>query len=86
VRRLARAATRTGPDQVSLFARRLRRARAAAGMTQTQLAREAGPIHWTTISHYENGQRRPGTYRTMRLAAALNVTPEWLSGVRGASR
>jgi transcriptional regulator with XRE-family HTH domain len=50
----------------------LRRRRAAAGLTQEQLA-VAAELDATAVSHYEAGRRRPDAAVLRRLAAALEV-------------
>ena len=45
------------------FGRRIRAARALAGLTQKDLAAALGvtaPCHYTTVSLWESGQRAPG--------------------------
>ncbi len=59
---------------------RLEQAFAASGLTQAELARAAG-IDRGSISLYLSGRYRPKADKLIRLAAALSVTPEWLSGV-----
>lgn len=54
---------------------RLRRVRRAAGLTQVQLATQAGCTQ-QTISYLENGKSRTPSWRVVQaLAAALNVDP-----------
>ena len=64
--------------------RRLEQAFAASGLTQAELARASG-IDRGSISLYLSGRYRPKADKLIRLAAALSVTPEWLSGVDGAA-
>jgi transcriptional regulator with XRE-family HTH domain len=49
------------------------------GFTQTRLASIAG-MHQTQIAHFESGRRLPGTANLAKLADALGVTMDWLSG------
>lgn len=58
---------------------RLEEAFAASGLTQAALARAAG-IDRGSISLYLSGRYKPKADKLIRLAAALSVTPEWLSG------
>ncbi len=61
------------PDDVlEVFARNLRAAREAAGMTQEQLALASG-LDMANVSRYETGRREPGVRVIVRLAAALGV-------------
>ncbi|MFC9964497.1 helix-turn-helix domain-containing protein [Nocardia ignorata] len=53
-------------------------ARRAAGMTQEELAEQLG-IQQATLSRYENNTRTPEPDMVARLAAALSLTPEFLS-------
>lgn len=64
----------------TLLTRRLGEALAASGMTQADLARATG-IDRGSISLYLNGKYNPKADKLRRLAAALGVTPEWLSGI-----
>ena len=54
--------------------RNLRRARTAAGLTQTALAKRSG-IHRSYVSALEAGQRNPTAVTLQRLATVLGVTP-----------
>lgn len=64
----------------TLLTQRLGEALAASGMTQADLARATG-IDRGSISLYLNGKYNPKADKLHRLAAALGVTPEWLSGM-----
>lgn len=64
----------------TLLTQRLGEAFAASGMTQADLARATG-IDRGSISLYLNGKYNPKSDKLHRLAAALGVTPEWLSGM-----
>ena len=68
----------------TLLTQRLAEAFAASGMTQADLARATG-IDRGSISLYLNGKYNPKADKLHRLAAALGVTPEWLSGVEPAT-
>lgn len=57
---------------------RIREARTMRGWTQAELAARVGIDH-TGISHLESGRRENVQIDTlMRLADALEVTPQWL--------
>ena len=62
-----------------IIQRRLEEAFAASGLTQAALGRAAG-IDRGSISLYLSGRYKPKADKLIRLAAALSVTPEWLSG------
>ncbi len=66
--------------QSDLTHARLEQAFAASGLTQAELARASG-IDRGSISLYLSGRYCPKADKLMRLAAALSVSPEWLSGV-----
>lgn len=56
----------------------LKKYRRIAGLTQEELAQKAG-VDVTLISRFERGQRRRLSYdNIVRLARALNLTPEEL--------
>jgi transcriptional regulator with XRE-family HTH domain len=61
------------------FAEKLAYLRAQKGLTQRELAAEAG-IAWSMISKYESGKSAPRLKVLMRLAEALGVTTESLQG------
>ncbi|QKV78165.1 ImmA/IrrE family metallo-endopeptidase [Amycolatopsis sp. Hca4] len=61
-------------DIAALFDRsRLRMARELRGLTQVQLAREAGSVTAASVSQFEKGHTRPATATLQRLAVALRV-------------
>jgi len=64
-----------------LFGKRLARARASANMTQRELADVVG-ITWSQISRYEASKAKPRLAVLLKLADALGVKPEDLSGDR----
>jgi transcriptional regulator with XRE-family HTH domain len=64
---------------------RIKEARDRAGMTQTALAAATGVQSWT-ISRWESGGQIPGGDRLKTIAAALGVTPDWLTGATAAER
>src|SRR5262245_47382529 len=59
------------------FARRLKKARKAKGLTQLRLANELG-ISKQLISHWENGRWMPRAADVSRLAHVLGVSLDWL--------
>ena len=56
------------------LAKRLKRARELAGLTQIQVARSLGLRGASTISQYESGRRRPDTTMLERLARLYGVS------------
>ncbi|WP_182378298.1 helix-turn-helix transcriptional regulator [Nocardioides sp. WS12] len=62
-------------DAVEL-GRRIRAARIAAGMTQSQVA--GGEVSAAYVSRIEDGQRRPETQLLARMAARMSTTPHQL--------
>ena len=66
------------------FGGRVRDLRKAAGLTQHQLAKRAG-IAQSTLGDIESGATKHSYGPTaVRLAQALNVSPDWLSSGKGA--
>lgn len=63
----------------TLFGKRLARARAAMNLTQRELADAVG-ITWSQISRYEAGKAKPRLAVLMKLAEALGVNADQLSG------
>jgi transcriptional regulator with XRE-family HTH domain len=62
---------------------RLRHARKARGMTQTDLAKASG-VKQASISQLETGESKSFRGATLlSLARALNISPDWLSHGRG---
>jgi transcriptional regulator with XRE-family HTH domain len=61
-------------DVVQLLGRNVRRYRKLKGMTQEQLALEAG-MERSYVSDLERGQRSPSVRALGRLAAALSIEP-----------
>jgi transcriptional regulator with XRE-family HTH domain len=55
------------------FGEALRRARTARGISQEQLAHEAG-LDRTYVSGIERGERNPSLTNLLRLADALDIT------------
>lgn len=64
----------------NLTQQRLEQAFHASGLTQAELARASG-IDRGSISLYLSGRYRPKADKLLRLAAALDVSPQWLTGV-----
>lgn len=67
----------------STFGARLRAARVAAGLSQSQLARLCG-IPKPRLSRYENDHIRPSLMSLERLAGAVGVGPDTLLSARRA--
>ncbi len=63
-----------------IITRRLNAAFSSAGMTQAELSRLSG-IDRGSISLYLSGRYCPKSDKLLRLAEALKVSPQWLSGV-----
>jgi|688.fasta_scaffold371300_2 transcriptional regulator with XRE-family HTH domain len=66
-------------QESDIFAERLRKARDKLGMAQADLAAKAG-LPATSISHFENGTRKPSFDNLRRLAQALMVSSDYLLG------
>lgn len=56
---------------------RIIKSRNQAGLTQSQLAIYAG-LKQSQISQYESGSRSPSSKSLLQIAAALNVSPDYL--------
>jgi transcriptional regulator with XRE-family HTH domain len=68
-------------DVVQLLGRNVRRYRKLRGMTQEQLALEAG-MERSYVSDLERGQRNPSVRALGRLAYALSIEPRALLDAR----
>jgi transcriptional regulator with XRE-family HTH domain len=66
-------------EAADVFQARLKEAREARGLNQQQLA-EAAKLPPSSISHFESGSRKPSFDNLRRLAAALDVTTDYLLG------
>ena len=62
-----------------VFRRRLRIARTARNLSQSELARRAD-LQASAVSHFETGTRNPSFHNLKRLADALRVTTDYLLG------
>lgn len=67
------------------FAKRLKEAREKAKISQHVLAEEVG-ISVPSISAYENGTKAPNLETAFNIAAALNVSLDWICGNAGMSK
>lgn len=67
------------PDQDNLFGQRLREARKNRGLEQQKLAEKVG-LPPSSISHFENGSRKPSFDNLRALAKELDVTTDYLLG------
>lgn len=65
------------PSPSELFAERLKAARLVRDWTQAELAARA-ELPPTSIAHFESGSRKPSFDTLRRLAAALDVTTDYL--------
>ncbi len=64
-------------DDVATLGDRLARARGAAGMSQSQLARRLG-VKLTTLRNWESDRSEPRANRLQMLSGLLNVSFIWL--------
>ena len=64
-------------DEVATLGDRLARAREAAGMSQSQLARRLG-VKLTTLRNWEADRSEPRANRLQMLSGLLNVSFVWL--------
>ncbi|TFV64269.1 helix-turn-helix domain-containing protein [Geodermatophilus sp. DF01-2] len=78
--RIRTACTSGGPNAAPLC-----RARLAAGLTMTQLARKVGVVP-ATLSRWEDGLRAPSPDARVRLGRALGLDPDELAGMLADSR
>lgn len=62
-----------------IFAKRLKQARSAAGMSQEALAGVCG-IAYNTVYFLEKGRNLPNLYTAILIADVLNVSIDWLVG------
>ncbi len=69
-------------EDLSLFSIRLRSARTKLNMSQKELA-ELADVTAATISAYEQGAKSPALTILIKIANALNVSVDWLSGLSG---
>ena len=66
-------------DSDNGFGDRLRQAREARGINQTELAAKTG-LQPSAIGHFEKDRRKPSFANIRALARALNVTSDYLLG------
>ena len=62
-----------------IFKERLKQARALRGLSQADLAAKAG-LPPASVSHFESGPRKPSFDNLKAIAAALDVTTDYLLG------
>lgn len=67
------------PDAQDPFPQRLREARLKRGMSQGDVAAKAG-MPPASVSHFENGTRKPSFANLRRLAQVLNASTDYLLG------
>lgn len=66
-------------EDSEIFHKRLKAARELRGLNQVQLAAKAG-LPPASVSHFESGPRKPSFDNLKALAAALDVTTDYLLG------
>ena len=66
-----------------VFATRLQEARKSRGWNQAELAQRAD-MQPSAIAHFEAGRRKPSFDNVRRLAKALEVSADYLMGVKAA--
>lgn len=66
---------------VEIFGHRLRAARELRGLNQRELSEKLG-IPPSSIAHFEAGRRKPSFDNVHRLATTLNVTSDYLLGLK----
>ena len=71
-----------GDDETDTIGGRLTRARAAEGLTTSQLARRVG-VKTQTMHNWETDRTAPRSNRLAMLAGVLNVSPTWILVGRG---
>ena len=64
------------------FGEKLRHVRLLRELNQTELAAKTGLLP-SAIGHFEKGRRKPSFENLRRLAKALNITSDYLLGLRG---
>lgn len=72
-------------DQFAKIGDRIKAKRRGKGLSQEQLAAQAG-CHVQSLSRWERGERAPVGESLIRLAKALDVTAEWLFSGDSADR
>lgn len=63
--------------QTNLIGERIKQGRTALELTQVQLAKQAA-LSRSAVVHYEQGNAVPGGVELMKLAQALNLSPNYL--------
>lgn len=64
----------------TLFGLRTKKAREAAGLSKTKLAKEIG-VSTAMITYYEKNEKFPGFQNLAKMSEILNVTSDWLLGI-----
>jgi transcriptional regulator with XRE-family HTH domain len=67
---------------MSVFSKRLKKARMFAGMSQSELGGHAG-LDQTSISRYERGVDRPRIDSMASMCGVLGVSADWMLGIAG---
>lgn len=65
-------AKRNGDPELTRFGARIREIRTERGLTQEELAAQAG-LHWTYIGQIERGERNLSLKNVLKLARGLGV-------------
>ena len=78
------ARSKTNPQDLETFARRLIQFRQVAGLSQYALAHEMG-VTQRIVSHYERAKGNPPLYLLPRFAKALDVSVDQLLGLQKAT-
>lgn len=68
-------------DKLSVFARRLRQTRKAAGYGQAVFADKIG-VHPNTYRYYESDVRKPQLDTLVEIAKIFHVSTDWLLGLK----
>jgi transcriptional regulator with XRE-family HTH domain len=66
-------------EPIDIFAERLKSAREQRQLSQSQLAAKAA-LPPSSVSHFESGARKPSFDNLKRLAAALDISTDYLLG------
>ena len=73
--------TKNDPEVANLFVERLRQAMKDRGMSQSELARRIG-VRTPTVNQYLCKRKFPMMTTAVRIADALDVSLDWLCGVK----
>ena len=73
--------TKNDPEVADVFVQRLRQALKERGMSQSELARRIG-VRTPTINQYLRKRKFPMMTTAVKIADALDVSLDWLCGVK----